>query len=138
MINTDFEVLAPAGSFQTFKAVIEAGADAVYVGGSRFGARAYADNFTEEELLQAIEKMLDAKLEEKLDKKLDEKLTPIHERLDSLETRMDSMESQIGELKERFTAMEEKQDLMNESIGVILEWADEVHTARDLPLPKIL
>lgn len=55
MINTDFEVLAPAGSFQTFKAVIEAGADAVYVGGSRFGARAYADNFTEDELLQAID-----------------------------------------------------------------------------------
>ena len=55
MINTDFEVLAPAGSFQTFKAVIEAGADAVYVGGSRFGARAYADNFTEEELLEAID-----------------------------------------------------------------------------------
>lgn len=55
MINTDFEVLAPAGSFQTFKAVIEAGADAVYVGGSSFGARAYADNFTEEELLQAID-----------------------------------------------------------------------------------
>ena len=55
MINTDFEVLAPAGSFQTFKAAIEAGADAVYVGGSRFGARAYADNFTEEELLEAID-----------------------------------------------------------------------------------
>lgn len=55
MINTDFEVLAPAGSFQTFKAVIEAGADAVYVGGSSFGARAYADNFTEEELLHAID-----------------------------------------------------------------------------------
>ncbi len=55
MINTDFEVLAPAGSFQTFKAVIEAGADAVYVGGSSFGARAYADNFTEEELLEAID-----------------------------------------------------------------------------------
>ena len=55
MINTEFEVLAPAGSFQTFKAVIEAGADAVYVGGSSFGARAYADNFTEEELLEAID-----------------------------------------------------------------------------------
>lgn len=55
MINTDFEVLAPAGSFQTFKAVIEAGADAIYVGGSKFGARAYADNFTEEELLNAID-----------------------------------------------------------------------------------
>lgn len=55
MRNTDFELLAPAGSFETFRAVIEAGADAVYVGGSHFGARAYADNFTEEELLKAID-----------------------------------------------------------------------------------
>jgi len=35
--------------------VIESGADAVYVGGSMFGARAYANNFTEEELLEAID-----------------------------------------------------------------------------------
>ena len=45
MRNDKFELLAPAGSFETFKAVIEAGADAVYVGGTSFGARAYADNF---------------------------------------------------------------------------------------------
>ena len=51
----NFELLAPAGSFAIFKAVIAAGADAVYVGGSRFGARAYADNFSEEELLEAID-----------------------------------------------------------------------------------
>lgn len=38
-----------------FKGVIESGADAVYVGGSMFGARAYANNFTEEELLEAID-----------------------------------------------------------------------------------
>ena len=44
MRNKDFELLAPAG-----------GADAVYVGGSMFGARAYANNFTEEELLEAID-----------------------------------------------------------------------------------
>lgn len=55
MRKEDFELLAPAGSFTTFKAVIEAGADAVYVGGSRFGARAYADNFNEEELLEALD-----------------------------------------------------------------------------------
>ncbi len=54
-MSKDFEILAPAGSMETFKAVIEAGADAIYVGGSRFGARAYADNFTEEELLEAID-----------------------------------------------------------------------------------
>lgn len=55
MMNTGFELLAPAGSFEILKAVIEAGADAVYVGGSQFGARAYANNFTEEELLEAID-----------------------------------------------------------------------------------
>lgn len=49
------ELLAPAGSFEIFKAVIAAGADAVYVGGNAFGARAYANNFTEEELLEAID-----------------------------------------------------------------------------------
>lgn len=50
-----FELLAPAGSFEIFKAVIAAGADAVYVGGDMFGARAYANNFTSEELLCAID-----------------------------------------------------------------------------------
>lgn len=49
------EVLAPAGDFNTFKAVINAGADAVYCGGNMFGARAYAGNFSEEELLAAID-----------------------------------------------------------------------------------
>ena len=54
-MNTKTELLAPAGSFEILTAVINAGADAVYAAGTRFGARAYADNFTEEELLQAIE-----------------------------------------------------------------------------------
>ena len=55
MKNKDFELLAPAGNLEIFKGVIESGADAVYVGGSMFGARAYANNFTEEELLEAID-----------------------------------------------------------------------------------
>lgn len=55
MRKKEFELLAPAGSFEILKAVIEAGADAVYVGGNRFGARAYANNFTEDELLNAID-----------------------------------------------------------------------------------
>ncbi len=55
MTKHEFELLAPAGSFEILKAVIAAGADAVYVGGSQFGARAYANNFTEEELLEAID-----------------------------------------------------------------------------------
>lgn len=51
------ELLAPAGSFETLKAVVNAGADAVYCAGNRFGARAYANNFTEEEMISAIDYM---------------------------------------------------------------------------------
>ena len=38
------EILSPAGSYESLIAAIAAGADAVYIGGSRFGARAFADN----------------------------------------------------------------------------------------------
>lgn len=49
------ELLAPAGSYEGLQAVIKAGADAVYIGGSLFGARAYADNPQKEEMLEAID-----------------------------------------------------------------------------------
>ena len=49
------EILAPAGDFKTFKSVINAGADAVYLAGNLFGARAFAANLTNEELLEAID-----------------------------------------------------------------------------------
>ena len=49
------EILAPAGSMECLKAAVAAGADAVYTGGALFGARAYAHNLTEEELLEAID-----------------------------------------------------------------------------------
>ena len=55
MKRAEIELLAPAGSYEIFLAVIAAGADAVYVGGNAFGARAYANNFSEEELLAAID-----------------------------------------------------------------------------------
>ena len=48
------ELLAPAGNVEAFYGAIHAGADAIYLGGSRFGARAYADNFSEEELVSCI------------------------------------------------------------------------------------
>ena len=48
------ELLAPAGSFSHLKAAVNAGADAVYIGGQRFGARAYADNFSTEELVESL------------------------------------------------------------------------------------
>lgn len=49
------ELLAPAGSLEIFKAVINAGADAVYLAGDKFGARAYAKNFTQENLFEALD-----------------------------------------------------------------------------------
>ena len=48
------ELLAPAGNKEAFYGAIHAGADAVYLGGDKFGARAYADNFTTEELVSCI------------------------------------------------------------------------------------
>lgn len=48
------ELLAPAGNREAFYGAIHAGADAVYLAGSRFGARAYAENFTTEELVGCI------------------------------------------------------------------------------------
>ncbi len=49
------ELLAPAGSLDSLKAAVSAGADAVYIGGSRFGARAYADNPQQAQLIEGIE-----------------------------------------------------------------------------------
>lgn len=49
------ELLAPAGSFASLKAAVAAGADAVYMGGARFGARAYAQNADQDEMIAAIE-----------------------------------------------------------------------------------
>ena len=53
MRNT--ELLAPAGSMESLKAAVNAGADAVYIGGTRFGARAYANNLKEEDMKWAID-----------------------------------------------------------------------------------
>ncbi len=48
------ELLAPAGDFACFKAAVNAGANAVYLGGGQYGARAYASNFTTEEIQKAL------------------------------------------------------------------------------------
>ena len=48
------ELLAPAGSRKAFLGALKAGADAVYLGGEKFGARAYAENFTTEEIIQSV------------------------------------------------------------------------------------
>ena len=53
--NKKCELLAPAGNYDIFRAVLAAGADAVYLGGAKFGARAYADNFEQEDMLRAID-----------------------------------------------------------------------------------
>jgi len=55
MSKKTVEILAPAGSYESLKAAVAAGADAVYIGGSKFGARAYANNLDEEQMLEAID-----------------------------------------------------------------------------------
>ena len=48
------ELLAPAGSIEALEAAVMCGADAVYLGGTKFGARAFAANFNNEEMIQAV------------------------------------------------------------------------------------
>lgn len=48
------ELLSPAGSYKALEGAISAGADAVYLGGEQYGARAYADNFSTKEIIQGI------------------------------------------------------------------------------------
>lgn len=55
MKKRQVEILAPAGSYESMVAAVNAGADAVYIGGSRFGARAFADNLDEDRMLKAID-----------------------------------------------------------------------------------
>ncbi len=52
--RTKVELLAPAGNYEALIGAFHAGADAVYLGGDKFGARAYADNFTTEEICEAL------------------------------------------------------------------------------------
>ena len=49
------ELLAPAGSYESLIAAVNAGADAVYIGGTKFSARAYANNPDEDMLIKGIE-----------------------------------------------------------------------------------
>ncbi len=53
-MNEFVELLAPAGSYEAFLGALNAGADAVYLGGDRFGARAYAENFDTAEICRAL------------------------------------------------------------------------------------
>lgn len=53
--ETKIELLSPAGSFEGFLAALSGGADAIYLAGREFGARAYAQNFDSEELIKAID-----------------------------------------------------------------------------------
>ena len=55
MRKGNVELLAPAGSYEALVAAIQAGANAVYIGGLQFGARAFANNFDDETMVKAIE-----------------------------------------------------------------------------------
>lgn len=49
------ELLAPAGDYEVFQTAVQAGANAVYLAGKNFGARAFSNNFTIEEIKKAVE-----------------------------------------------------------------------------------
>lgn len=54
MNPNDIEILSPAGDLHTLKCAVDNGADAVYIGGKRFGARKNANNFSIEEIREAV------------------------------------------------------------------------------------
>ncbi len=54
-IGNDIELLVPAGGTEQFLAAVENGADAIYVGGQLFNARAGAQNFNDDELVLALD-----------------------------------------------------------------------------------
>ena len=87
MKNKRPEILAPCGNPAAFRAALSAGADAVYLASDRFGARAYAGNFTHDELLQTIEEahLHDVKVYLTLNTLLkDDELAQVPELLDPL------------------------------------------------------
>ncbi|MCM1043532.1 MAG: U32 family peptidase [Corallococcus sp.] len=55
MKSTDFELLAPAGNYEKMLTAFHFGADAVYLAGKNFGLRAFADNFTDDEIAKAVD-----------------------------------------------------------------------------------
>ncbi|MGN1182257.1 MAG: peptidase U32 family protein, partial [Faecalibacillus sp.] len=55
MRKGDIELLAPAGSYEALVAAVQSGANAIYVGGLQFGARAFANNFDNETMKKAVE-----------------------------------------------------------------------------------
>ena len=90
-MNQNIELLSPGGSPEAIRAAVNAGADAVYAGGSRFGARAYADNPDERGLMEALDycHLHGTKLyitvntllkEQELTKQLYEFVAPLYER----------------------------------------------------------
>ena len=54
ILNKQYEILAPAGNFEALYAAVQNGAGAVYLSGKDFGARRFANNFSDEELIKAI------------------------------------------------------------------------------------
>ena len=54
-MNRKIEILSPAGDIETLKTGVNAGADAIYIGGSMFSARASAQNFDDEQMIEAID-----------------------------------------------------------------------------------
>ena len=53
-LSNKLELLSPAGSFECAKAAVDAGADAIYMGGARYGARAFAKSTSDDSIIDSI------------------------------------------------------------------------------------
>ena len=70
MLKNKLELLAPAGNFEKLKTAIYYGADAVYLGGKAFSLRAQADNFTNDEILKAVDVSEDIRVKDLTEEQL--------------------------------------------------------------------
>ena len=146
------ELLAPAGSYESMTAAISAGADAVYLGGQMFGARAYANNLDTEQLKQAIDYVhLHKKAlyltvntllkEEELEEKLYEYLKPLYEQgLDAVIVQDLGVFSYIRENFPKLPIHASTQMTLTGVHGAKLLkelGADRIVTARELSLKEI-
>ena len=81
---------------------------------------------TDQELLRAMEQMMDRKLE------------PINKRLDHMDERLDHMDARLDHMDERLSNIEEDLAEVRSGVNTLLDWADKVGDSISFPLPKIV
>ena len=107
-IHSKIEVLAPCGDYDILIAAVHAGADACYIGGNSFGARAYATNFDEETIKQAFVSMCN-----KLIQHYREILLPLRRSLQELNMRRFSGNTKILDIHKNIADIKEQRHVLS-------------------------